>query len=53
MCVCLSTLRVPDALTRRGLWIPWNWSYSWLWAAMWLLGAEPGFSTRAASAREH
>jgi hypothetical protein len=28
---------------------PWNWSYRWLWGAMWLLGIEPRFSGRAAS----
>jgi len=28
--------------------IPWDWSYRQLWAAMWLLGIEPGSSGGAA-----
>ena len=30
--------------------ILWNWSYRWLWAAMWVLGITPGFSERVLSA---
>lgn len=30
--------------------IPWNWSYKRVWAALWLLGIEPGPSRRAACA---
>lgn len=30
--------------------ISWNWSYSWLWVAMWVLGNEPRSSLRTASA---
>ena len=26
--------------------IPWNWRYRWLWAAIWVLGIEPGSSWR-------
>ena len=32
---------------RKGHWIPWNWSYRWLWATMWVLGAKPRFFVRA------
>lgn len=37
---------------RRRLWIPWNWSYGWLWATVWVLGnglpppTHPQISTR-------
>ena len=24
-----------------GHWIPWNWSYGWLWTTVWVLGTEP------------
>lgn len=27
---------------RIGHWIPWNWSYQWLWATMQELGPKPG-----------
>lgn len=43
--VCLAPMKV-----RIGHWIPWNWSYSWLWTTMWVLGIEPGSSGRAESA---
>lgn len=29
---------------------PWNWSYRWLWAAVWVLGTEPEYTGRTASA---
>ena len=29
---------------------PWNWSYTQLWAVVWVLGIEPGSSGRTASA---
>lgn len=32
---------------RRWCPIPWNWSYAWFWAALWVLGT--GSSARAAS----
>ena len=32
-----------------GCQIPWNWTYRQVWAAMWVLGIEPGFSGRAVS----
>ena len=38
---------------RKGCWIPWNWNYSYLWAAMWVLGIEPGPSGRPASSLNH
>lgn len=34
---------------RRGIGIPWNWSFRWLRAAMWGLGTEPSSSARAVS----
>ena len=30
-----------------GCWVPWNWSYRQLWAAMWMLGIELRSSGRA------
>ena len=33
--------------------ISWNWSYRQVWAAIWVLGLEPGSSGRAASALNH
>jgi hypothetical protein len=41
--VCIWTVHMSG--TGRGqkrTWIPWNWSYGWVWATMWVLGAEPG-----------
>lgn len=32
MCACVHINAVP-AETKRGLWIPWSWSYKRLWAA--------------------
>lgn len=26
--------------TRKGCWIPWDWSYSWLWVTVCILGLE-------------
>ena len=31
-------------------WISWNWNYRWLWATVWGLGTESGFSARTLSA---
>lgn len=31
-------------------WILWNWSYRLLWSDMWVLGIEPRYSGRSASA---
>jgi len=35
-----STAVVPKEV-REGYWIPWNWSYSLLWATIWMLGIKP------------
>jgi hypothetical protein len=45
-CIC-----VPHV--SRGPQIPWNWSYRWLWATMWVLGIEPGSYWREACALSH
>jgi hypothetical protein len=34
---------------RRGHQMPWNWSYKWLWASMWVMQTKPGSSPRVAS----
>ena len=39
-----------SAETKRGHCMPWNWNYRQLWASMRMLGIEPRFSGRAASA---
>lgn len=44
LCACLVSMEV-----RRGHWIPWDFNYRQVWAAMWLLGIEPGSSERVAS----
>ena len=44
-CMCISVL--PSCVSVWGCQIPWNWSYRQLWAAMWMLGIEPGSSDRA------
>lgn len=33
--------------------VPWNWSCRQFWAAIWVMGIEPGSSGRAASALNH
>lgn len=38
---------------RRGHWIPWNQSYGWLWACIWMLGIEPRCASQAISALSH
>lgn len=45
MYICL----VPTEIT-GGLWIPWTWSYGWLWTTMWVLRIEARSSARAAHA---
>jgi hypothetical protein len=41
---------VPGAQgVQRRVSIPWSWNYSWLLAAMWMLGIEPSSPARAAS----
>lgn len=56
LCLCVSmyvsavhVCLVPEE-ARRGSWIPWNWSYGWLWVTMWVLGVEQWSSTRATRA---
>ena len=41
---------LPASMSVWGCWIPWNRSYRWFWAAMWVLGIEPVSSGRAVSA---
>jgi hypothetical protein len=41
MCVCARCACLVPGEARRGHWIPWNWSYRGLQAAMWLLGIKP------------
>jgi hypothetical protein len=50
MDVCVSHMCLVPAELRRGHWIPWNWSYRQLLAALWVLGAKPHFSVRAVNA---
>lgn len=35
---------------RGRCWIPWNWSHSWLWAAVWVLETKPRSTAWASSA---
>ena len=56
LCVCLLCMHVylcATCIQCRGHWSLWNWSYTQLWAAMWLLEIEPGSSRRVASALNH
>jgi hypothetical protein len=34
MCVCAPLVFLMPTQVRRVCWIPWNWSYRWLWVAM-------------------
>ena len=36
--------------TRRGCWLPWDWSCMWLWAVMWMVGSKFMSSARAGRA---
>ena len=47
VCVCTICVQCPQKPERHQS--PWNWSYRCLWATMWVLTIEPGFSARAAS----
>ena len=49
-CLFMNCVHAILMATRRRHQISWNWSYRQLWAAMWVLGTEAGFSTRAVSA---
>lgn len=48
---CMSVDRVTAVFheTRRRHWIPWSWSYRWMWAVTWVLGIETRFFARTAS----
>ena len=50
---CMSVRHLCTVLTeaRRDCWASWNRTE--LWAALWVLGMEPGFSARAARALNH
>ena len=41
MFVCAPHVCSVPMEVRGGHQIPWNWSYRWFWAAMWVLGIEP------------
>lgn len=45
---CLSAHLVPSEF-RRGHWIPSDWSFRWLYAAVWVLRNQPRSCVRAAS----
>jgi hypothetical protein len=47
-CACLGPTEA-----RGRYWIPWNWSYRWSWASIWVLGTKSGSSGRAAIAPRH
>ena len=49
VCFFYHVCAVPSEV-RRGHQIPCSWSYSWLWAAMWVLRSDLVSSARAASA---
>lgn len=49
VCLCTPVCLVPGEAGRRH-WIPWNWSYKWLFAMMWVLGTKSRFSGRTANA---
>lgn len=52
--VCLRTTYVPGAHSvQKTQQIFRNWSYSRLWATVWVLGTEPGSSARAMGALNH
>lgn len=46
MCTCVSCSCLVPMETRGGCWIPWNWSYGWLWTMTWVLRTEPRSSAR-------
>lgn len=45
---CPMSVLLGILVTRRGGWIPWNWSYRQVWAK-WVLRIEPAFFGRAIS----
>lgn len=55
-CACMSLFtmcmqELPGV--RRGQRIPWNWSYRWHWAAIWMLAPKFWFSARAVCSSPH
>lgn len=44
---------LPASMSVWGYQVPWNRSYSHLWATTWVLGIEPWSSERAANALNH
>ena len=47
-CLCMLCACLVPTEARRGHRLPWNWSYRWLWATVWVLRIEP-ISGRVAS----
>lgn len=37
---------------RRVCWIPWAWSYRWLWVTVWVPGIEPASSARVVRSKD-
>lgn len=46
--VCIMPVCIVPMEARRGYHI-WNWSYRWLWDAVWVLGTKPGSSGQASA----
>lgn len=44
MRVCVSQICLVSEEVRREHWIPWNWSYGWLFDILWVLGIKSGSS---------
>jgi hypothetical protein len=54
MYICLCTMCIQWSWrSEEGAGSPWNWSYRWLWAAMWVLGIKPRTSARVACVLNH
>lgn len=47
VCVFVYYMHPVPTEAGRGLWISWNWSYSWLWASVWMLRIDPRSSVHA------
>lgn len=50
-CVLLESLVSEEA--SNGCHNSWNWSYTWFWHAMWMLGTEPGYCEKTANVMNH
>lgn len=46
-CVCILPVCFLSMEARRRLWVPWDWSYRWLQAILWVLKTEPSSSAKA------